>query len=60
MKVAADALIACGGGTAAAQGGKLLAIIKYPIARMLSEELPEEVARQFGVVKLAAGVVAEW
>jgi adenine deaminase len=60
MKVAADALIASGGGTAVAQDGKILAIIKYPIAGMLSEDPPEEVARQFEAVKLAAGIVAEW
>jgi adenine deaminase len=60
MKVAADALITSGGGTAVAQGGKLLAIIKYPIAGMLSEDSPEEVGRQFEAVKLAAGMVAEW
>jgi adenine deaminase len=60
MKVAADALIASGGGTAVAQNGKILAIIRYPIAGMLSEDVPEEVARQFEAVKVAAGKVAEW
>ena len=60
MKVAADALISSGGGTAVAQDGKILAIIKYPIAGMLSADSPEEVGRQFEAVKLAAGRVAEW
>ncbi len=60
MKVAADALIASGGGTAVAQDGKLLAIIRYPIAGLLSEDPPEEVARQFQAVREAAGKVAEW
>src|SRR6202012_5521626 len=60
MKVAADALIASGGGAAVAQDGKILAIIKYPIAGVLSEDSPEEVGRQFEAVKVAAGMVAEW
>jgi adenine deaminase len=60
MKVAADALIASGGGTAVAQDGKILAIIRYPIAGMLSEEAPEDVGREFEAVKLAADKVAEW
>jgi adenine deaminase len=60
MKVAADALIASGGGTAVAQDGKILAIIKYPIAGMLSEDPPEEVGRKFEAVKTAAGKVAQW
>jgi len=60
MKIAADALIESGGGTAVAQSGKLLAMIPYPIAGMLSEEAPIEVARQFAAVRDAAGKVAEW
>ena len=60
MKVAVDALIESGGGTAVAQDGRVLAIIRYPIAGMLSEESPDEVARQFEAVKVAAGKVAEW
>jgi adenine deaminase len=60
MKRAADALIESGGGIAVAQAGELLAIIKYPIAGMLSEDSPEEIAHQFEAVRLAAGKVAEW
>lgn len=60
MKIAADALIEAGGGIAVAQGGKVLAIIEYPIAGMLSEEQPLEVARKFAAVRDAAAKVAEW
>ena len=60
MKVAADALIASGGGIAVAQDGKILAIIEYPIAGMLSEGIPQEIAIQFKAVREAAGKVAEW
>lgn len=60
MKVAADALIASGGGIAVAQNGRILSIIEYPIAGMLSEKSPPEVARDFQAVREAAGRVAEW
>jgi adenine deaminase len=60
MKVAADALIESGGGTAVAKSGKLLAIIRYPIAGILSEETPVAVAKQFAAVRDAAGKVTEW
>ncbi len=60
MKVAADALIECGGGIAVAQAGQLLAKIEYPIAGMLSERTPHEVAEEFKAVRLAAGQVADW
>jgi adenine deaminase len=60
MKIAADALIESGGGTAVAQSGKLLAMVQYPIAGMLSEEAPLELARKFAAVRDAAGMVAEW
>ena len=60
MKFAADALIESGGGTAVVQSGKLLAMIQYPVAGMLSLEAPLEVARKFAAVREAAGKVAEW
>lgn len=60
MKVAADALIHSGGGTAVSKAGKLLAIIPYPVAGILSDEAPDVVARQFSDVREAAGKVTEW
>ena len=60
MLVALNALIACGGGIAVAQAGKLLAIAEFPIAGMLSPDPPEQVAAAFTAVREAAGRVAEW
>jgi adenine deaminase len=60
MKVAADALIESGGGTAVAKSGKLLAIIRYPVAGILSEEAPVSVAHQFAAVRDAAEKVTRW
>jgi adenine deaminase len=60
MKLAADALIESGGGTAVAKSGKLLAIIQYPIAGLLSEQPATAVARQFAAVRDAAEKVTEW
>jgi len=60
MKIATDAVIESGGGTAVAQSGKLLARIEYPIAGILSDREPKDVARQFGALRDAADQVAEW
>jgi len=60
MKVAADRLIESGGGTAIAKAGKLLAIIRYPVAGILSEEYPSSVAQQFAAVRDAAENVTTW
>ena len=60
MLLAANALIACGGGIAVAQNGELLSVDEFPIAGMLSSQPPQEVAHQFAAVREAAGKVAEW
>ncbi|HEY0306742.1 MAG TPA: adenine deaminase C-terminal domain-containing protein [Acidobacteriaceae bacterium] len=60
MAVAANALIASGGGIAVAQDGKILSIAAFPVAGMISEEPPEAVAKVFAAVRAAAGEVAEW
>src|SRR5262249_46367143 len=60
MTIAANAVIDAGGGTAVVSSGKLLAIVEYPIAGMLSDKPAAEVARQFAAVRNAAGEVAEW
>jgi adenine deaminase len=60
MQVAANALIECGGGIAVAQDGKLLSIVEFPVAGMLSELPPTELARSLEAVRLAAGEVATW
>ncbi len=60
MAVAANALIACGGGIAAVQDGKVVSIAEFPIAGMLSAAAPAEVARAFEAVRAAAGTIAPW
>ena len=60
MQLAANTLIACGGGIAAVQDGKVLAVAEFPIAGMLSPDSPEQVAHAFTAVREAAGLVAEW
>jgi adenine deaminase len=60
MQVAANALIACGGGIAVVQHGSVLAIAKFPFAGMLSSQPPEEVAKDFIALREAADRVVEW
>ena len=60
MKMAANAVIEAGGGTAVVKSGNVLAIIEYPIAGMLSDQPATEVGRRFAAVRNAAGDVAEW
>jgi adenine deaminase len=60
MQLALNTLIACGGGIAAVQHGKVLSVAEFPVAGMLSSGTPQEVARAFTAVREAAGLVAEW
>jgi adenine deaminase len=60
MKLAANALIECGGGMAVTQAGRLLARVEMPIAGLLSAAPPAEVAAAFGRVRDCAGQVVEW
>jgi adenine deaminase len=60
MKIAANALIRCGGGMAVVQKGSVLALLELPIAGMLSELPPRELAEQFRRLREAAGRVTEW
>jgi adenine deaminase len=60
MQLAANTLISCGGGIAAVQNGRLLSVAEFPIAGMLSQKSPGEVAEAFEAVRQAAGQVAEW
>ena len=60
MQLAANTLIACGGGIVAVQNDKVLAVAEFPIAGMLSPNSPEQVAHAFTAVREAAGLVAEW
>lgn len=60
MQIAANALIACGGGIAVVQDGIVLAIARFPFAGMLSSEPPAQVANDFIALREAADKVVEW
>jgi adenine deaminase len=60
MRVAAEALMACGGGMAVVKEGKIIAKVDLPLAGMLSDAPPAELARAFAMVRDAAGRVIEW
>lgn len=60
MAVAANALIACGGGMAVAKNGVVTAILALPICGLVSQDAPEDIAAGFRAVKDACDAVAEW
>lgn len=60
MAAAANALIECGGGIAIAQNGKITAMCEFPIAGLLSDAAPEQLASEFCAVREAAGKVVDW
>ena len=60
MQLAANTLIACGGGIAAVQNGRVLSVAEFPVAGMLSPNSPEQIAANFAAIREAAGLVAEW
>ncbi|WP_431223465.1 adenine deaminase [Serratia sp. L9] len=60
MALAANALIATGGGMALSQHGEILAQVAMPIAGMLSELPAEELARQFKNLRDLSAKVADW
>jgi len=60
MLLAANTLIACGGGMAVAAERKLLAVVELPVAGILSTQSPAEVACAFQAVREAAGKITDW
>jgi len=60
MMLAANTLIASGGGMALSQHGKLLAHVEMPIAGMLSELPAAELAKQFARLRELSAQVADW
>jgi len=60
MMIAANQLIASGGGMALSQHGKLLANIDMPIAGMLSDLPATELAKQFKNLRDLSAQVADW
>ncbi|CAK8743546.1 Adenine deaminase 2 [Sodalis praecaptivus] len=60
MMLAANAVIASGGGMAVAQNGELLAQVAMPIAGMLCPLPLEQLAPRFAALRAARGRVADW
>lgn len=60
MALAANALIACGGGMALSQNGQILAKVEMPIAGMLSDLAAAELAQQFAQLRELSNKVADW
>ncbi|MGF6158777.1 adenine deaminase [Ensifer sp. KUDG1] len=60
MAIAANAVIAAGGGMAVASGGKVDALLPLPLAGLVSEEPLEEVADRFAALREAVGRIVDW
>ena len=60
MALAANALIAAGGGMAVARDGVLLALLPLPVAGLVADDDPPAIAAGFRAVKDAADQIAEW
>ena len=60
MALAANMLIQSGGGMALVQNGDVIAHVAMPIAGMLSEHAPAELARQFRELRERSSQIADW
>jgi len=60
LQAAANALVRSGGGMAVARDGRVTAMVEMPIAGMLSDAAPAEIARAYRRVREEAGRVIEW
>jgi adenine deaminase len=60
MAVAANAVIAAGGGMAVAADGKLLALLELPLSGLLSDAPLETVAGAFSALRAAADGIVDW
>ncbi|HHA1766933.1 TPA: adenine deaminase [Enterobacter ludwigii] len=60
MALAANTLINSGGGMALAQQGDVIAHVAMPIAGMLSELPPAELALQFRTLRDRSSLIADW
>jgi adenine deaminase len=60
MALAANALIAAGGGMAVARDGVLLALLPLPVAGLVADDDPPAIAAGFRAVKDAADQIADW
>ncbi|MES5047918.1 adenine deaminase [Rhizobium nepotum] len=60
MALAANAVIAAGGGMAVASQGKVTALLPLPLSGLVSDAPLEEVAKGFEKLRAAVGEVVEW
>jgi adenine deaminase len=60
MAVAANAVIAAGGGMAVASNGRVTALLPLPLAGLVSPGSLEEVAAAFSAIRDAAGDIVDW
>ena len=60
MALAANAVIAAGGGMAVASGGKVDALLPLPLAGLVSEEPLEQVGSGFAELRDAVGRIVDW
>jgi adenine deaminase len=60
MALAANTVIEMGGGIAVVKGGRVVAQIGYPVAGLLSDESPAQVARKHKRIVEAAGEICTW
>ncbi|HZG30723.1 MAG TPA: adenine deaminase C-terminal domain-containing protein [Ensifer sp.] len=60
MAVAANALIAAGGGMAVASGGKVDTLLPLPLAGLVSDASLAQVAAQFARLREAASRIVDW
>ncbi|MGR3375719.1 adenine deaminase [Salipiger abyssi] len=60
MATAANALIACGGGMAVAQGGAVTALLPLPVAGLVSNAPLDEVAEGLVTLRTAMESVVDW
>jgi len=60
MAAAANALIACGGGMAVAEGGAVRAILPLPVCGLVSDAPAPVVAENFAALRAAADRIAPW
>ncbi|MNT85200.1 Adenine deaminase 2 [compost metagenome] len=60
MALAANAVIATGGGMAVASEGKVTALLPLPLSGLVSDAPLEDVAQAFEELRAAVGKVVDW
>ncbi|WP_116084575.1 adenine deaminase [Tropicimonas sp. IMCC34011] len=60
LAVAAEALIACGGGMVAVKDGRVSALLPLPVAGLVSDAPLAEIAAGFTALKAAMDEIVEW